>query len=363
MLPDGPASWLLAFGTALGVAFASVAVLRSRLAQAGVLDRPGHRSSHHVPTPRGGGIGIVLGFVVGLAVGASALPGTSASDFSLPGMPALALLTGALIVAAVGLADDVRSLPVAARLGAQVLASLVLLGGAGGLEAIRLPWLGELRLGLVEWPLTVVWVVAVTNIYNFMDGIDGLAAGQAAIAGGFLALSALQVGNPVVMLTSLSLAGAALGFLPHNLPPARIFMGDVGSTFLGFSFAALAVIGARPGDGRISVYVTVLLLAPFLFDASLTLVSRIWRGERWYEPHRSHLYQRLVRAGYSHARVGLVYYLLALVLGALGFAEVATGQGANEIFMALALAPLVLLVLWVRHVEATTGRGTTRMPT
>lgn len=336
---------------ALVVSGASVAAIRGWLVRAGVLDRPGRRSSHQVPTPRGGGLGIVAGFLAGLAISSWVLPAGHLWGLDITDSRLTALVAGALLVAAVGLVDDLHSLPVGLRLGAQTVGAVVAIAGVGTLEAIRLPWVGEARLGLLEIPVTVLWLVAVTNIYNFMDGIDGLAAGQAAIAGAFLALSALQTGNGAVALAALSMAGAALGFLAHNFPPARIFMGDVGSTFLGFAFAGLAVLGARPGDDRISIYVTALLLAPFLFDASLTLASRVWRGERWYEPHRGHLYQRLVNAGYSHRQVTLLYYLLALLLGALGLIEVATGQGATELFLAIGLAPLTVLVVWVRHVE------------
>lgn len=352
-MSDYGLAWLVPSLVALATSYLVVAAVRGWLPRLGALDLPTGRSSHVAPTPRGGGLGIVAGFLAGL--GASVMlawPGSAVAGSGLWPLSLGGLLAGAGIIALVGLLDDLRPRPVAVRLAAQVLAASLFSATVGSLDALRLPFLGELRLGLLGPPLTVLWLVSVTNIYNFMDGIDGLAAGQAAIAGLYLALAGAQTGNSGVAVASACLAAAALGFLRYNFPPARIFMGDVGSTFLGFTFAALAVLGAQPGTTRISIYVSALLLAPFLFDGTVTLARRLWRGERWYESHRSHLYQRLVQVGYSHRRVSLLYYLLALVLGAAGLIEVATGQGATDVFLLVGLVPLIMLALWVRRVEA-----------
>lgn len=346
-------AWAVPFLVALATSYLAVAGVRRWLVRRGVLDLPGPRSSHRVPTPRGGGLGMVAGFLAGLWLGLALHPlapaGSAGEGWgaSLGGW-----LGGACLVALVGWLDDLRSLSARLRLAAQLLAAGLLVATVGAVDALRLPLVGELRLGPLGVPLTLLWVVAVTNIYNFMDGIDGLAGGQAAIAGLWMFAAALQTGHTAVGLLSLCLAGTALGFLAHNLPPARVFMGDVGSTFLGYAFAGLAVLGAQPGPSRISIVVSALLLAPFLFDATLTLAARMVRGERWYEPHRRHLYQRLVAAGYSHLRVSLMYYLLALVLGGLGLVEIVTGQGATLWFLLAGLAPLLALLVWVWRVEA-----------
>ncbi|MBI4495087.1 MAG: glycosyltransferase family 4 protein [Chloroflexi bacterium] len=350
---EGSLLWLVPPLVALATSFLVVIAVRGWLLRLGLLDRPTSRSSHKIPMPRGGGVGILAGFLAGLGAAQALSIGASFARPSILEAPAVGgLLLGGGLIALVGLLDDVRSRTVKVRLAAQVLGAGLLVASVGSVDALRLPLVGEWRLGWLAAPLTMLWLVGVTNIYNFMDGIDGLAAGQAAIAGVCLALAGVQTGNSTVAVLSACLAAAALGFLAHNFPPARIFMGDVGSTFLGYTFAGLAVLGAQPGPARISIYISALMLAPFLFDATLTLLRRVWRGERWYEAHRSHLYQRLVQAGYSARRVSLLYYGLALVLGALGLAEVATGQGATETFFLIGLVPLALLALWVRRVEA-----------
>ena len=157
---------------------------------------------------------------------------------------------------------------------------------------------------LLALPLAFVWIALVTNVYNFMDGIDGLAASQAVIAGLALLAAGAIVGNPLIGITAGLIAAASAGFLVHNLPPARLFMGDVGSTFLGFSFAALALLGnLGVGGGRLPIEFGIVILAPFLFDSIVTLARRVARGERWYAAHRSHYYQRLVVRG-AVARAG-----------------------------------------------------------
>lgn len=254
----------------------------------GLLDQPGERRSHRVPTPRGGGIGIVIAWA--LACAALGLHGV------LPAALAVAAVAGVLLVGGVGYADDHRPLSPWLRLAVHVLAGAGL--SAAVLAAGGASWLALLALGLV--PVLV-------NVWNFMDGIDGLAASQAALVAVGLALLA---GEGVVVPAALALAAACAGFLPFNFPRARIFLGDVGSGALGLALAVLVVLlasGAAAADRPGLLLLAALPLSAFLLDATLTLCRRILRRERWWTAHVEHAYQRLAARTGSHVPVTMGY--------------------------------------------------------
>jgi UDP-N-acetylmuramyl pentapeptide phosphotransferase/UDP-N-acetylglucosamine-1-phosphate transferase len=187
-----------------------------------------------------------------------------------------------------------------------------------------------------------------------MDGIDGLATSQAIVAGVAIAVAATAVANPLVAIGAGLLAAASAGFLLSNLPPARLFMGDVGSTFLGFSFAGLSLLGnLGVGGGRLPVEFGLVVLAPFLFDGLLTLARRILRGERWYAAHRSHYYQRLVQGGLSHAQVTGLYAGLAVVAAGAALAGLGADTPLRAALAVVAYAPMLGVVALVWRLEAT----------
>lgn len=263
----------------------------------GLLDQPGQRRSHSLPTPGGGGIGIVLALMF-------CLPGILyGSPAAWPAKQIFALLAALLLVALAGWWDDHRALPVWPRLGAQLLAittfSVALLSAGDSLW-----WLPLLLVG-------GVWSI---NLHNFMDGIDGLLAQQAIFVGLGLALLAWSAAQPALALAAASLAAAAVGFGYYNRPPARIFMGDVGSGSVGLLiFAFSAMLWQR----NPAVLCPVLILSSaFVVDASLTLLSRIWRGRRWHAAHREHLYQWLARRTGSHGWADRAYLAWNLLVAA-----------------------------------------------
>jgi UDP-N-acetylmuramyl pentapeptide phosphotransferase/UDP-N-acetylglucosamine-1-phosphate transferase len=271
--------WLLAgLLTTLVLVRGAIAYAHRR----GMLDQPGQRRSHRLPTPRGGGIGIVVAMLI-------CLPGAwwSLSAAWPPGVLA-ALLGALLLVAVAGWWDDHRSLPVLPRLAMQLLAvfgfSVALLS-----TGMSLWWLPLLLAG-------GVWSI---NLHNFMDGIDGLLAQQAIFVGFGLALLAWAAAQPLLALAAGLLAATALGFWCYNRPQARIFMGDVGSGSVGLLIFAFSAMLWRSGHALL--WPALILSSAFVVDASLTLLTRMWRGRRWYTAHREHLYQWLVRRGGSHA--------------------------------------------------------------
>jgi len=184
-----------------------------------------------------------------------------------------------------------------------------------------------------------------------MDGIDGLAASEAVIVSGFLLVFSLQAGNALAFFSSLILFGGSAGFLVFNFPPAKIFMGDGGSNFLGFIFAALAIIGEQKGDGRIPFLVLVILLGMFLLDAGVTLIKRVPRGRNWLEPHRDHYYQRLIKLGYSHKKVTMLYSAMSVVLGLVAtFYLNSSGIIQGGVFL-LVIMPFIVVVTLTHFLE------------
>jgi UDP-N-acetylmuramyl pentapeptide phosphotransferase/UDP-N-acetylglucosamine-1-phosphate transferase len=319
---------LLSVAVALPTSAVVAEVFRRWAIRRELLDRPNARSSHVLPRPRGGGVGIVTGFLAGLAVWL--LAGGVASPRAAGG------LVGALLIAGVSFVDDLRPLPPWPRLAVHALAAGLLT--AAGVQG------GDVPLALTV-PVAFAWVVLLTNVYNFMDGIDGLAAVQAIVAGTAFGLAGAIVRNQLVEVVGPLLAAAAAGFLVHNLPPARLFMGDVGSTFLGFSFAGLSLLpNLGVGGERLPALFGVAVLAPFLFDALVTLGRRVLQRERWYEAHRSHYYQRLVAAGLGHGQVTLGYAGLAVVAAGAALCSLLVEPPLAQLCVALAYLPMLAVV-------------------
>jgi Fuc2NAc and GlcNAc transferase len=318
--------WRLAGTAALGFVVA-LALTRVALAYARrhhLVDEPGHRRSHVVATPRGGGIGIVAALLL-VAVPAWYLHDAAA------GATVAAVACAWLAVAAVGWRDDLAAMPVWPRLAVHVLAAL-LVGVAVVASAAPVAW----------WfaPALAVVLVGCINAHNFMDGIDGILGLQGLFA--FAALGALALGYGDGALAPLAFAAAAGcgGFLVFNLPPARIFMGDVGSGTLGLAIGtAGALLVARQPP---LFWAAAIVPSAFLVDSGLTLARRVVAGQRWYAPHRQHLYQWLVRVNWSHARTDLAYmtWNLAVVAPLAAWAAVRPDFGPTSAAIAYGAAAL-----------------------
>ncbi len=307
-----------------------------------ILDTPNIRSSHQSPMPKSGGLAIVAAFFAGSIInfflnGQNMVNGLTFSGF----------LAASLAIAAISFYDDLKNLSFLIRLATQTGAVLVLFSFGLVIDELSLPGLGAIQFGWMAYPFTYLWVVGMTNAFNFMDGLDGLAAGTAALASLFFAAITISHGNILVSTISSTLLAGILGVLVFNFPPARIFMGDVGSTFIGFVLAVLAIIAAGHDLAHTSFLVMPLLVFNFIFDTTFTLVRRLLAGENITKAHRSHLYQLFNQLGYSHRTVSLTHYAMCILQG-LGALLMLSITGSQRL---LVFSPFLVLqtiyCLWI----------------
>ncbi|CAN5483866.1 undecaprenyl/decaprenyl-phosphate alpha-N-acetylglucosaminyl 1-phosphate transferase [soil metagenome] len=272
------------------------------LTRKGLIDVPNARSSHKIPTPRGGGLAIIVSFLIGaflvyILIEQAVLPG-------------LFFFAGIIIIALTSFFDDKFDLPAYLRFGLHTLAAVLVIFETGGFEKFPLPDPFSFSLGIFNYPVTFFWIVAVINIYNFLDGIDGYAGTQAILAG--FGIAFLDVFGAGFFIGTVVMA-SCLGFLLYNWHPAKIFMGDIGSATLGFIFATIPLYFTATSL-NIGIYSIVIFLWFFLADGAFTIIRRAINGEKIWEAHRSHLYQQMVFYGNTHSKVVLMVMTPSLIL-------------------------------------------------
>lgn len=320
-------------GLALAVGLVAAPVVLWTLHRAAVLDVPNARSSHDAATPRAGGLAPAV---------ACTLAGVASSGLS--GASRAAVLFVAVCMGLIGFVDDLRQLSPFLRLAGQLsVASLAIVWLAQDLD-------GSTVRHVVAGVAVVLWLVGYVNAFNFMDGINGLAVAQTGVAG--VAWWAVGVNQhvPALAVAGLVAAAAAASFAPFNVPHAAMFLGDVGSYFLGGWLAATAIVGIHAG---IPAEAMLAPLALYAADTSVTLVRRIRRREVWYEPHRDHTYQRVVKAGWSHGRTSLVVGMVMAAISALGALSLTGSTGLRVVGDTLVIGALAtyLAMPWLlgRH--------------
>ena len=334
-----------------GLACVSAVVVQA-MVSAGVMDRPAARKAHLVPTPKGGGVGIVVAFLLGISVLYGFADFARLADVYFRGV-----VLAAVAIAVVAYLDDLRDFPFVVKLGAQVAAALLAVGTGLYVEVFNLPYFGAVDIGVWGAVVTVAWILFATNAMNFIDGLNGLVGGTVVVACGFLAVIAAGQDGWFVYFAALLLGAAVAGFLPFNFPSARIFMGDVGSQFCGFVLAMLGVAAARFQAVEMSFLLVPMLLAGVLFDVAFTLVRRILAGENVARAHRSHLYQVAHRAGVDARAIAVVHWGFAAIGGvvALGFTHV--GPGLKLPLLAVLVVPQVAWLAFVVARARASGLG------
>jgi UDP-GlcNAc:undecaprenyl-phosphate GlcNAc-1-phosphate transferase len=322
---------LLAFGIPLLV----TPLVKKLAVAAGAIDQPGQRKVHQHPVPCWGGLGIFLGFAAALV---AAAPLVAVSPLSRDKV--IGLLAGGLVVLVVGMIDDWKSIPPLAKLAGQIAAAAVAVSFGIGMPFVTNPFGGYIKL---ESPLnvilTIVWIVAITNALNLVDGLDGLAAGIAAISAGIVSFVSFSQGVLPVGVCALFLGASALGFLPHNWHPAKIFMKDAGAMFLGFTLASLAAVGLTKSAAVFSLILPILILGIPISDMLLAIIRRLKRGQSILTADRGHIHHRLLDLGLTHRQTVLSIYGVNLLLG--GSAVLLTflnvGQGLIVLFLLCAV--------------------------
>ena len=348
--------FLIASGVAL-LSWWLTGLLAGKISVLGPIDHPNDRSLHQSPTPRMGGVAMVMSVVVGIILAIiMAFPMNNSGMIDGIGRSpqVLWILAGMLFLAAVSFLDDRKGIPVWLRLGCHVFtASAVVLVGEVSLPSLRIPGWGEVALGGLAAPMTVAFLVWMTNLYNFMDGMDGFAGGMTVLGFGVMACLFWMDDRQVVFCLALVQAAAGLGFLMHNFPPAKIFMGDVGSIPTGFLAGSLAVLGCR--EGVFDVWVPLVIFSPFILDATVTLVRRALRGERVWKAHREHYYQRVVLSGWSHRRTVSAEYGVMALCGLLALIYHSANEGVRLLILGVWMTVFFLLAGLVHKREVSSG--------
>jgi UDP-GlcNAc:undecaprenyl-phosphate GlcNAc-1-phosphate transferase len=317
-------TYFVVFLLAVIVAYFTTPRVKALAIRAGAMDAPDDRKVHKKPIPRMGGLAIYVAFVLTVL-------------FSMHISREIAgLLTGGTVILIVGIIDDLKQLPAKVKLFGQILAAAVLLLFGVQIDSVTNPLGGMISFG--DWlaaPLTILWVVGLTNTVNLIDGLDGLAAGVSTIAAVTIFLVALQQNIWTVALLTAALAGSALGFLQHNFNPAKIFMGDTGSMFLGYMLAAVSVLGAVKSAATIALIVPIVALGLPIMDTAFAIIRRYMSGRPIFKPDRGHLHHCLLELGLTQKQAVLLMYVIS---GCLGLSAIALNQVNKTMGTAIVIA-------------------------
>jgi len=330
-------SVLLALALAAVVSFAATPLVKALSVKVGAVDVPKDgRRMHDHPIPRMGGLAIFFGFIVSMLL------------FVPLGTDKQGMLLGAVIIVVLGMLDDKYALPAKPKFLVQIAAALIAVLAGNRIEVLSNPnifspnpvW----QLGWLSYPVTVIWIVAITNAVNLIDGLDGLACGVSTISAATMLVIALLVSELDVAVMMAALAGACIGFLPYNFNPAKIFMGDTGATFLGFIMATVSVEGMFKQYTIISFVVPFLMLGLPIFDVCFAVVRRVSHGQSPMQPDRGHVHHRLIDMGFSQKQAVGVLYVISAILGL--SAVVLTASGAVKAMVFLLATGAAAAIAW-----------------
>jgi len=319
---------LFAFVTALAVAFGATPVVRILAKNVGAIDVPkDNRRMHKTPIPRMGGLAIFFGFVVAVLL------------FSRMTIQMKSILLGAVVLVVLGVVDDIKPLPALFKLVVQIGAALIPVSQGVKVYSVAHPFIcyDYIRLGIWSVPLTVIWIVGMINAVNFIDGLDGLAVGISSIASVSMLVVAALVSEGYVVIIMAALAGACIGFMPFNINPAKIFMGDTGSMFLGYILAVMSVQGLFKFYAIVTFAVPFVVLGLPIIDTVFAIVRRLLKGQSPFTADRGHVHHRLVDLGFDQKQTVAILYALSAVLGLSAVVLTSSGE-AKILILVLAVA-------------------------
>lgn len=304
-------NWLLyiaSFATAFAITLATTPFAKWLSVKCGAIDYPKDRGVHKKPMPRMGGVAIVLGFIITALLVFHFEQSMNPKQFA-------GFMIGALLIAGLGVVDDMKNLPAKLKFCVQILAALIVIMSGTRIQVVL--WPVTTYLQTFSIPITLIWIVGVTNAVNLIDGLDGLAAGVTSIAALSLMVLCIMTGSTTAVMLTAALAGACLGFLPRNFNPAEIFMGDTGSTFLGFVLAVTSILGVFKGYALLAMIVSVLCVGLPVFDTICAMLRRIAKNQPIMQADRGHLHHKLIDKGFSQRQAVLIMYTISLLLGIL----------------------------------------------
>ena len=326
---------LAAFACAGIIAFASTPLVKILAQKVGAIDVPkDSRRMHKVPIPRMGGLAIFLGFLFSVLIFVDITP-------QLQG-----ILIGAIVIVILGIVDDIIPLPALLKFVVQILAALIVVYHGTRITMFSNPNIFSdtpyINLGVWSIPITVLWIVAITNAVNLIDGLDGLAVGVSSIASCSLFVIAIIVPEHTIALLMAALAGACIGFMPYNLNPAKIFMGDTGSTFLGFILASVSIQGLFKFYAVISFAVPFLILGLPIFDTMFAIGRRLLHGQNPMTADRGHVHHRLIDMGFNQKQSVTILYLMSGLLGLSAVVLTSSGE-IKALFLVLAVILAIVI--------------------
>ena len=329
---------LLALLTALVISFLMTPVVKTFAYKVGAIDVPkDERRMHKVPIPRLGGLAIFIGFMVSILL-----------FLDIRGNPQMqSILLGAVVIVVLGVVDDIMALPALLKFVVQIVAAAIPVC-IGDLQIGLFTNLNPLsdtpfvHLGILAVPVTIIWIVGITNAVNLIDGLDGLAVGVSSIAAITMLAVALLTGNMPIAITMAALAGACIGFMPYNLNPAKIFMGDTGSTFLGYMLATVSIMGLFKFYAVISFAVPFLILGLPIFDTANAIIRRVAAGRSPMSPDRGHVHHKLIDMGFNQKQAVAILYAISATLGLTAVVLTSSGE-VKAIVLLLAVLAAILV--------------------
>ncbi len=328
--------------SAFVIAYFSMPVVIRLAHRLGAIDQPDHRKVHQTAMPRMGGMAIFLAFIIVMLL----LVKVSG--------PFIGIVIGAAIVFLVGLLDDMYQLSAWVKLIGQIIAASIAIYFGVIIHFVNNPFDGLLALGYLSIPITFLWIVGITNAINLIDGLDGLAAGVSTIAAVTMGIVALMQGQSLVAMAAFVLAAAILGFLPYNFHPARTFMGDSGSNFLGFTLACLAVTGVAKSTAIISLLLPIVILGIPIFDTFFAIFRRIYKKAPIFMPDKDHLHHRLLALGFPHRKTVLIIYAISSFFGLTAIFLSWINNPKATLVLALLL---LLMVIGANRIGMLTGKA------
>lgn len=332
-------NWLLyiaAFACAFAITLVTTPFAKWLSVKCGAIDYPKGRGVHKKPMPRMGGVAIVLGFTITVLM-------VNYFDKSMDSRQFAGFLVGALLIAGLGVVDDMKNLPAKLKFCVQILAALIVIFSGTRIQVVLWPVTAYLQKFSI--PITLVWIVGVTNAVNLIDGLDGLAAGVTSIAAMSLMVLCIMTGSTTAVGLTAALAGACLGFLPRNFNPAEIFMGDTGSTFLGFVLAVTSILGVFKGYALLALIVSVLCVGLPVFDTICAMLRRMAKNQPIMQADRGHLHHKLIDHGFSQRQAVLIMYTISLLLGLLAI-FISFKDSGTIVVMALTVIVLCFIIYY-----------------